>query len=76
MADLRIVDAPLLSTVKGTEKIPTGGEGNFSVSVNQVADFAKLKWVLATEGYVNYTWVGKGTILEQMKIQHTPCGEM
>ena len=53
MADLRIVDAPLLSTVKGTEKIPTGGEGNFSVSVNQVADFAKLKWVLATEGYVD-----------------------
>ena len=53
MADLRIVDAPLLSTVKGTEKLPTGGEGNFSVSVNQVADFAKLKWVLATEGYVN-----------------------
>lgn len=52
MADLRIVDAPLLSTVKGTEKIPTGGEGNFSVSVNQVADFTKLKWVLATEGYV------------------------
>lgn len=52
MADLRIVDAPLLSTVKGTEKIPTGGEGNFSISVNQVADFAKLKWVLATEGYV------------------------
>lgn len=53
MADLRIVDAPLLSTVKGTEKIPTGGEGNFSVSVNQVADFAKLKWFLATEGYVD-----------------------
>ena len=52
MADLRIVDAPLLSTVKGTEKIPTGGEGNFSISVNQVADFAKLKWVLATEEYV------------------------
>lgn len=53
MADLRIVDAPLLSTVKGTEKLPTGGEGNFSVSVNQVADFAKLKWFLATEGYVD-----------------------
>lgn len=53
MADLRIVDAPLLSTVKGTEKLPTGGEGNFSVSVNQVVDFAKLKWVLATEGYVD-----------------------
>ena len=53
MADLRIVDAPLLSTVKGTEKLPTGGEGNFSVSVNQVADFAKLKWVLATEGYAD-----------------------
>lgn len=53
MADLRIVDAPLLSTVKGTEKIPTGGEGNFSVSVNQVADFAKLKWFLATEEYVD-----------------------
>ena len=53
MADLRIVDAPLLSTVKGTEKIPTGGEGNFSVSIDQVADFAKLKWFLATEGYVD-----------------------
>ena len=53
MADLRIVDAPLLSTVKGTEKLPTGGEGNFSVSVNQVADFAKLKWFLATEDYVD-----------------------
>lgn len=53
MADLRIVDAPLLSTVKGTEKIPTGGEGNFSISVNQVADFAKLKWFLATEGYID-----------------------
>ena len=53
MADLRIVDAPLLSTVKGTEKIPTGGEGNFSISVNQVADFAKLKWFLATEQYVD-----------------------
>lgn len=53
MADLRIVDAPLLSTVKGTEKIPTGGEGNFSVSVDQVADFAKLKWFLATEEYVD-----------------------
>lgn len=53
MADLRIVDAPLLSTVKGTEKLPTGGEGNFSVSVNQVADFAKLKWFLATEEYVD-----------------------
>ena len=53
MADLRIVDSPLLSTVKGTEKIPTGGEGNFSVSVNQVADFAKLKWFLATEEYVD-----------------------
>lgn len=53
MADLRIVDAPLLSTVKGTEKLPTGGEGNFSVSIDQVADFAKLKWFLATEGYVD-----------------------
>lgn len=53
MADLRIVDAPLLSTVKGTEKIPTGGEGNFSISVDQVVDFAKLKWFLATEGYVD-----------------------
>lgn len=53
MADLRIVDAPLLSTVKGTEKLPTGGEGNFSVSIDQVADFAKLKWILATEGYVD-----------------------
>ena len=53
MADLRIVDAPLLSIVKGTEKIPTGGEGNFSVSVNQVADFAKSKWFLATEEYVD-----------------------
>ncbi|MEG0906994.1 MAG: hypothetical protein RSF87_12315 [Cellulosilyticaceae bacterium] len=67
MADLRIVDAPLLSTVKGTEKIPTGGEGNFSVSVNQVADFAKLKWLLATEDYVDNAVVNVQDDLNQHK---------
>lgn len=67
MADLRIVDAPLLSTVKGTEKLPTGGEGNFSVSIDQVADFAKLKWFLATEGYVDNAVGGVQTNLNLHK---------
>ena len=35
MADLRIVDAPEIPTenITGEEKLPTGGSGNYSISL-------------------------------------------
>lgn len=36
---LRIKDAPLLPNILGTEKVPTGGRGNFSASVDQIKDY-------------------------------------
>lgn len=36
MSTLRISDAPLLPDVDGTEKIPTGGRGDYAISVDQI----------------------------------------
>jgi hypothetical protein len=36
MSTLRISDAPLLPDVEGTEKIPTGGRGDYAISVDQI----------------------------------------
>ena len=36
MARLKIKDAPLLTTIVGDEKIPTGGKGDFSVTVDML----------------------------------------
>lgn len=36
MSKLRIKDAPLLPDVNGTEKIPTGGRGDYTISVDQI----------------------------------------
>lgn len=36
MSTLRIKDAPLLPDVNGTEKIPTGGRGDYAISVDQI----------------------------------------
>ena len=49
MADLRIVDAPEIPTnsITGGEKIPTGGNGNYSISLNSVANYTKTKKDLA-----------------------------
>lgn len=38
MSTLRISDAPLLPDVDGTEKIPTGGRGDYTISVDQIKD--------------------------------------
>lgn len=59
MADLRIVDAPEIHTenITGEEKLPTGGSGNYSVTLDSVADFTKTKKDLAdntsVDGKVN-----------------------
>ena len=49
MVDLRIVDAPEIPTnnITGQEKLPTGGNGNYSISLDSVADYTKTKKDLA-----------------------------
>ena len=49
MADLRIVDAPEIPTedITGEEKLPTGGNGNYSISLDSLADYTKTKKDLA-----------------------------
>ena len=42
MPNLKINEAPLLPDVTGIERIPTGGRGNFSTSVDQIKDFVKV----------------------------------
>ena len=55
MADLRIVDAPEIPTnsITGGEKIPTGGNGNYSISLNSVANYTKTKKDLADNNSVD-----------------------
>lgn len=43
MSTLRISDAPLLPDVNGTEKIPTGGRGDYAVSIDQIKNFAHIQ---------------------------------
>ena len=49
MADLRIVDAPEIPTnnITGREKLPTGGSGNYSITLDSLANYAKTKKDLA-----------------------------
>ena len=49
MADLRIVDAPEIPTenITGEEKLPTGGSGNYSITLDSLADYTKTKKDLA-----------------------------
>ena len=49
MADLRIVDAPEIPTenITGEEKLPTGGNGNYSISLDSLAEYTKTKKDLA-----------------------------
>lgn len=39
MSNLKIKDAPLLPALLGSEKIPTGGRGNFTTSADQLKDY-------------------------------------
>ena len=45
MADLRIVDAPEIPTnsITGQEKLPTGGGGNYSITLDSLANYTKTK---------------------------------
>ena len=55
MADLRIIDAPEIPTnnITGQEKIPTGGSGNYSITLDSVSDYTKTKKDLADKTYVD-----------------------
>ena len=55
MADLRIIDAPEIPTnsITGQEKLPTGGSGNYSISLDSLADYTKTKKDLADKTYVD-----------------------
>lgn len=43
MANKKIKDLSLLETVSGTEILPTGGKGDFGVTINQLKDFIRTK---------------------------------
>lgn len=49
MVDLRIIDAPEIPTnsITGQEKLPTGGSGNYSITLDSVSDYTKTKKNLA-----------------------------
>ena len=49
MADLRIIDAPEIpkNNITGQEKLPTGGSGNYSITLDSLADYTKTKKDLA-----------------------------
>ena len=69
MADLRIVDAPEIPTnsITGQEKLPTGGNGNYSISLDSLADYTKTKKDLAD----NTTVDGKVNGVRQELDAHT-----
>lgn len=69
MADLRIVDAPSKPTgdITGTEKIPTGGSGNYSVTIGSVAEFIKDFFDLASQSDVTTATNGVKALLDQHK---------
>ncbi len=53
MSTLRISDAPLIPDVNGTEKIPTGGRGDYAVSVDQLKTFAQGGLPQQLEEHIN-----------------------
>jgi len=55
MSTLRISDAPLLPNVNGTEKIPTGGRGDYAISVDQIKTFAQGGVPQQLEDHINDT---------------------
>lgn len=55
MSTLRIKDAPLLPSIDGSEKIPTGGKGDFSVTLDQVKTFARGGLPQQIEAHINDT---------------------
>ena len=76
MADLRIVDAPEIPTedITGKEKLPTGGNGNYSISLDSLADYTKTKKDLAdnisVDGKVNGVRQELNTHIEDLLNPH------
>lgn len=76
MADLRIVDAPEIPTedITGEEKLPTGGNGNYSISLDSLADYTKTKKDLAdntsVDGKVNGVRQELNTHIEDLLNPH------
>ena len=48
MARLKIKDAPLLTTILGDEKIPTGGKGDFTLTPSMILSFVETRLPFAT----------------------------
>lgn len=67
MADLRIVDAPLIPKVDitGLEKIPTGGSGNCSISLDGIAEYTQESLDLADKTDVLNSENGVKALLKQ-----------
>lgn len=55
MSTLRIKDAQLLPNVNGAEKIPTGGRGDYAVSVDQIKVYVQGDAPQQIEGHINNT---------------------
>jgi len=53
MSTLRISDAPLLPDVNGTEKIPTGGRGDYTVSIDQIKEYTRDELPQQLEEHIN-----------------------
>ena len=55
MADLRIVDAPVLlqESITDDVKMPTGGLGNYAIRLGDIVWYVVQKEQLASENYVD-----------------------
>ena len=67
MADLRIVDAPVLlqESITDDVKIPTGGLGNFSVRLGDILWYVITKGQLANKNYVDLSSKGVKDSLDE-----------
>ena len=67
MADLRIVDAPVLSQESITDdvKMPTGGLGNFSIRLGDIVWYVVTKEQLANKNYVDLSSKGVKDSLDE-----------
>ena len=75
MADLRIVDAPVLSQESITDdvKMPTGGLGNFSIRLGDIVWYVAAKENLASKGYVDLSSKGvKDSLDEHISDKNNP----
>ncbi|MEG0407500.1 MAG: hypothetical protein RR623_01380 [Bacilli bacterium] len=69
MSDLRIIDAPEIPTeeITGSEKLPTGGNGNYSISLGSIANHTKKSLDLANKTDVQTSSNGVKAQLDQHK---------